>query len=176
VDTVALPFGKHKDEPLDQVPSSYLCWLIREAKLSSGLRQSVAGELNKRGMVVPKPPPAAPIPSCSRCGGNSPFVFWMEDSRGNRRLSARCSLCRKHLKFPPIVEPFIAMANQNASQTPILDVLTRLDELGMELQSDGVRAWVKWEDSKRVPQELLAIVSQCSHQLARMLGNKERSV
>jgi hypothetical protein len=135
------------------------------------LRAAVAGELGKRGIVVPKPPPPAPIPPCERCGGSSPFVFWLQDSRGQRRISSRCRLCRKHLKFPPIIEPFISMANANSSDTLILDVLTRLEDTGIQLHSDGLRAWVDWEDSKRVSQELLAIVSQCSHQLARMLGS-----
>jgi hypothetical protein len=47
--SVVFPFGKHKDEPLANVPASYLLWSLRDCKLSSGLRAAVAGELQRRG-------------------------------------------------------------------------------------------------------------------------------
>ena len=39
-----LPFGKHKGVPLPDVPLSYLQWLLREVKLSYGLRAAVADQ------------------------------------------------------------------------------------------------------------------------------------
>jgi hypothetical protein len=168
--TVGLPFGKHKG-----VPTDYLRWVIDACKLSSGLRAAVANELTKRGIDVPAPPPPRPIRPCPRCGGVGSFVFWQEDRAGRRRISARCKQCHRHLTFPPCVEPYLSMANAAASQTPILDALVRLEELGVEVHSDGQRAWIEYEDWNKVPADLHAIVRQCSHQLARMLGNTERT-
>jgi uncharacterized protein (DUF3820 family) len=39
---IRLPFGRHKGQPLDTVPSDYLDWLLRSCKLSSGLRAATA--------------------------------------------------------------------------------------------------------------------------------------
>jgi hypothetical protein len=47
VTITALPFGKHRGAPLADVPTSYLQWLLREAKLCSGLRLAVADELRR---------------------------------------------------------------------------------------------------------------------------------
>jgi hypothetical protein len=60
-----------------------------------------------------------------------------------------------------------------ASQTPILDALVRLEEVGVELVSDGrqVRyAGEGWRVMRDHP-DLDAVVRQCGHQLARMLGD-----
>ena len=55
-----LPFGRHQNKPLAEVPADYLGWLLREAKLSSGLRSAVAGELERRGLVAPPQPEPRP--------------------------------------------------------------------------------------------------------------------
>jgi hypothetical protein len=72
----------------------------------------------------------------------------------------------------PLVEPWISCANDNASPAPILDVLTRLEDLGVELQSDGRKVWVGGQDYHKVPEELHVLIRQCSNLLARMLGKK----
>jgi hypothetical protein len=54
---VGLPFGRHKNQPLSEVPESYLRWCIETCKLSSGLRSAVAAELTSRGIEVPPAPP-----------------------------------------------------------------------------------------------------------------------
>jgi hypothetical protein len=48
----SLPFGRHKGEPLGQVPSHYLAWFLRECKPSTGLRAAVAAELTRRESYV----------------------------------------------------------------------------------------------------------------------------
>jgi hypothetical protein len=56
-----MPFGKHAGKPLGEVPSGYLAWLIREFKLSSGLRAAVPDELTRRNVDTPPPPPTHPL-------------------------------------------------------------------------------------------------------------------
>jgi hypothetical protein len=168
--TVTIPFGKHKDQPLPDVPSSYLSWLLGAVKLSSGLRAAVAGELERRGMVPrPAPPPAPPSP-CPRCGWWKMRHAWMENSRGQRMLRRECGRCRSFCGFAPQVEPFITEANAAASPTAILDVLTRLDDLGVQLGSDGASVWFTGEGARRVTPDLEAVVRQCNHRLAKLLG------
>jgi len=51
---VILAFGKHKGEPLDQVPSDYLLWIIRNAdrKWSDEFLVEVEEELRARGFQI----------------------------------------------------------------------------------------------------------------------------
>jgi uncharacterized protein (DUF3820 family) len=165
-----LPFGRHKDKPMAEVPDGYLLWTLRDCKLSSGLRQTVADELQRRGIDAPAPPIVHP-PDCQRCHSGMYRVDWMEDRRGQRRIRATCS-CGRYLCFLPIVEPWIFCANENASPAPVLDVLTQLEDLGVELQSDGRKVWVAGADDRRVPAELHVTIRQCAYQLARLLGRR----
>jgi uncharacterized protein (DUF3820 family) len=166
-----LPFGKHAGQALDTVPSDYLAWCVRTCKLSSGLRLALANKLTRRGLAVPPLPPPPPIPPCWRCGAAAGHQFsWQEDRRGQRRIRIECKRCHRFVTFAPLTSPYVEVADAAASTTPILDVLTQLDDLDVELQSDGSRAWVAAEDWRRVPPDLHALVRQCSHQLARMIG------
>src|SRR5262245_14711934 len=91
----ALPFGKHKDKPLSEVPTAYLTWLARECKLSSGLRQAIAAELASRGVepsAIPAPTPRPPK-SCSRCGCSDMVVSWHECRGQRRQIRATCRRC-----------------------------------------------------------------------------------
>jgi hypothetical protein len=72
-----------------------------------------------------------------------------------------------------MVSPFVEEADRNASQTPILDALTKLDALGVDLKSDGKSVWLFPEDEKRVPPHAHSLIRQCSHQLAGMLGKRD---
>lgn len=144
---VTLPFGKHKGTPLVEVPADYLLWVLKECKLSSGLRLSIGNELRRRSVETPAPPPLKHPPRCDRCTSDLFHVGWMEDRSGKRRIRASCS-CGRFLTFLPQNELWIALANNNASETAILDVLTRLEDLGINLQSDGERVWVHYEDTQ----------------------------
>jgi hypothetical protein len=163
-----LPFGKHAGVPLPSVPSSYLAWLLREAKLSTGLRSGVADELQRRGIAPPEPPPLQPVPTC--CSREA-LVHWHQDRLGRKRVRAQCRTCSRSLGFLPTVAPFTAMADAAASPAPVLDVLTRLEELGVGLESDGRGVWFAGDGWRRVPPDLKALVHQCSHQLAQMRGD-----
>jgi hypothetical protein len=93
-------------------------------------------------------------------------VFWFQDSIGRKRIRADCRRCRTMLTHPLCVEPFVSMANASASDTPILDGLTRLDDLGVEMVSDGQRVYFAPGDWRKVPADLNAVVRSCSHRLA----------
>jgi hypothetical protein len=166
-----LPFGKHAGKPVRDVPTDYLSWLLRECKLSSGLRSAVAAELSSRGVAVPPAPAPAPPRPCWRCGASKFAHRWQEDARGARRIRRTCRRCDTFLGFAPLVEPYTAEADAAASPTPILDVLTRLEDLGVELVSDGVRAQVPWPDCERLPADLREALRSCQHTLARMIGD-----
>jgi hypothetical protein len=139
-----LPFGKHAGALPREVPSDYLRWLLREWKLSSGLRSALAAELSSRGVPVPPPPPPAPPRPCQSCGALAFAHTWQEDRAGGKRIRRSCRRCGRYCCFAPLVEPYLSEANACASPTPILDVLTRLEDLGVELVSDGRRAEVPW--------------------------------
>ena len=40
-----MPFGKHVGKPLEDVPSSYLAWLLRTCDLDDDLRRAVRNEM-----------------------------------------------------------------------------------------------------------------------------------
>jgi hypothetical protein len=164
-----LPFGKHKDEPLPAVPTSYLAWLMRECHLSVGLAQAVADELRSRGVEVAPPAPKPP-PQCQRCGERTAITYtWHEDSAGRRRIKRMCR-CGYNLGFAPHVEPYLSMANANHCDTPFLDVLIQAETLGVELVSDGeaVRIGNGWRNATP---ELKQKLGQVRHQLARHMGD-----
>jgi hypothetical protein len=169
--TIGFPFGKYKHKPMSEVPTSYLLWALRECRLSNGLRNSVANELGKRGVEAPPPPPPRPIPPCRTCPGAGHLCYWMQDRLGRRIIRAECRKCRRLVDHPPCVPPYSTIADATANPTVMLDVLTRLDDLGMRLHSDGRSAWIGGDDYRKVPPDLKALVKQCSHELAKMIGN-----
>ena len=169
----SLPFGRHRNVPLPQVPASYLHWALRECRLSSGLRGAVAAELSSRGVPVPPPPPPAPLRPCQRCGASDFRHAWQQDRAGNRRVRRTCRRCGGFVCFAPLVAPYTAEADANASPTPILDTLTRLEDLGVEVVSDGRRAEVPWPEAQRLPDDLRETLRGCQHTLARMIGNNQ---
>jgi hypothetical protein len=115
------------------VDTGYLQWALSKCKLSSGLRAALAEELPRRGQPVPQPPAPRPVPACPRCPGAPPALAWQEDSAGRRCIRAECSRCRRWLGFAPVVEAYIGQADAAASHNDLLDVLTRLDGLGVKL-------------------------------------------
>jgi hypothetical protein len=61
-----MPFGKHKNQPLTDIPTSYLAWAVRTCDLSPWLREALERELKRRGVRPGSPPgdrpSATPVP------------------------------------------------------------------------------------------------------------------
>jgi hypothetical protein len=76
--------------------------------------------------------------------------------------------------FLPLREPYLSEVDRAATATPVLDALVRLEALGVELESDGRSVRFAGDDWRRVPPDLAAIVRQCSHRLAVLLGDIRR--
>lgn len=150
-----MPFGKYKSVPVAAVPSDYLQWLAKVCKLSSGLRQAIAAELQARGATVPEPPAAKPPLPCPHCGESKLAHHWLQTRNNRRQISRTCSRCKASLGFAPQVEPYIAEADSRVKGTELLDVLIEAEALGIRIESDGLSCWVASEDWKRVPAELL---------------------
>jgi hypothetical protein len=168
---MTIPFGRHANQPLSDVPASYLQWALGNLKLGSGLRSAVADELGRRDIETPTPAPPRPLRPCSDHPAAGHLCFWVEDSLGRRAIRAECRRCRRAVDRPPVVPPYTDQADALASAAPVLDALIGLDGLDVELCSDGASVWVPPEDWRRVPQDLHSIIRQCRHQLARMIGD-----
>src|SRR5262245_39258080 len=149
-----MPFGRYRGRPLVDLPTDYLRWLVRECRgLSAGLRRQATDLLEGRGYPAPAAParPAAPD-RCPHCGGAAIGYGWMEDCRGRRCIRRTCRRCQAGLGFAPLVGPYTTWADQAASATSILDVLTLCEEQGLRLQSDGqVADFAGAEDWWRAP-------------------------
>jgi hypothetical protein len=106
-----LPFGKHKGVPLCDVPDTYLTWVLRQCKLSSGLRTAVAEQLHARGIEPPEPAPPAE-PTCPRCGPAAGHRYhWQVDSLKRRHIKRTCTGCGQWQGFAPAVPPFTEQAD-----------------------------------------------------------------
>jgi hypothetical protein len=163
-----VPFGRHKGKPLPEVPASYLDWLLREVKLSTGLRNAVAGELARRGVAVPPPPAPKPPPPCSRCRGSALRLEWMEDSLGRRQVRRSCAGCGGFRGFAGQSPANVAEADGNASPTAVLDALQLAEADGCRLVSDG--RGVSVEPWDRGSERLKSLVRQQQHLQAGLLG------
>lgn len=163
----ALPFGKHRGRPPREVPSDYLAWLLRETKLSSGLRAAVAGELRQRGWPVPDEPPPEPSPCCRHCGGTALRRTWHEHAGGARQVRGDCARCGKYVAFLPLTPANVAAADLAQSPAALLDVLTRAEDEGVDLVVQGGR--VVPQPWGRASPLLRERIRQAQHALLRHL-------
>jgi Putative quorum-sensing-regulated virulence factor len=167
---VSLPFGKHKNQPLPEVPTNYLCWLTREAKLSAGLRAAVGDELAGRGVTPPAPPePPADRPRpCCRCGCLEARLSWQTFRNGARQIRRTCVRCDGLLGFAAQTPANVAQADRNSSPAPLLELLTGLEEAGVEARKvGGVVQFVPW---RRMTPRLMELERQCRPLLEAMLS------
>jgi hypothetical protein len=107
---------------------------------------------------------------CPRCGPAPVAVGWLESRDGGRRLRADCKGCGRFLCWLPRTAELEAHADTAGSPTDLLDVMTRLEDLGITLRSDGRAVWFDYPGCRRVGAELAALVRSCSHRLARLIG------
>jgi hypothetical protein len=109
----SLPYGKYRGKPLDLVPASYLQGLARTSRLSSGVREVLTNELERRGLECPSAPLPGPlVPLCRNCGMESFDVRWQEGHSGRRCIRAECMGCGRFLTWLPLVEKWIRQANR----------------------------------------------------------------
>jgi hypothetical protein len=165
--------GTHKGKPISAIPSAYLEWCLQTWRLSSGFRAGVTAELESRGQKAPAPPPPKPEPSCRQCGAGPDTInySWLQTRHGRRQIRRTCGHCGEWLGSAPQIEPYLSRANAAASATPVLDVLTRCEELGIRLRSDGAAVnFASSEDWHRATPGLRNLVRQCRHSLAKMIG------
>jgi hypothetical protein len=109
-----LPVGKWKGRALGEIDSGYLQWVLREWKLSTGLRSAVEGELRRRGIEPPAAaPPPKPLPPC-RCGSADLRLLWHEFRDGRRQVRRECAGCGACRGFAPQLPEFVAEADRNA--------------------------------------------------------------
>jgi hypothetical protein len=166
-----LLFGAHKGRPLADVPASYLIWLGRTCKLSSGLRAAVASELARRGVAAPPPPAPKPEPLCPRCHPDTGIGYqWTQDSLGRAQIRRECLGCGTWLGHAPQVRPFTDYADAEVSKTPLLDVLVMAEESGVRLRNGGrAVTFATSADWRNAPDRLRRALRQCRHTLARMM-------
>ena len=171
---VSLPFGQHKGQPLDTVPTSYLTWLAT-VRLSAGLRAAVVAELARRGIQAPPlpVPPEKPLTPCGRCNSaDAPRLTWHEQRDGRRAIRRTCERCGHWCGHAAQTPANIAEANRNASRAPILDAILLAAEENVELISDGqaVRLGRGWE---RASAALKDAVRQRGRLLASLIGRRK---
>jgi hypothetical protein len=165
-------FGRHKGQDVADVPTSYLDGLATSGVVRGALLRAVREELVRRGVDPGPEPEPPPPPACRRCGPAGAVRYdWIQDRRGRRMIRQTCGACGARLGFAPQVPRYTAAADAGASPTAALDVLTRCEELGIALRTDGAVAdFASWEDRRRAPAEVRALLGQCRHDLGRMLS------
>jgi hypothetical protein len=165
-----LPFGRFKGAALTAVDSGYLRWLVRETKLSSGLQAAVVAELARRGEQAPPGPPPKPEPRCPQHPAAPLRHRWTEFRDGRKQIRRTCSACGHWMGFSPLVEPYLSLANEAASPTALLDVLTQAGELGVHLKVvNGAAEFASTDDWKRATPELRDRLRECRKLLGGML-------
>jgi hypothetical protein len=100
------------------------------------------------------------------------MAYWREECNGRKSIRVECERCGASLTTAPQVEPFLSMADQGTSKTPLLDALLWLDRLGLGVVSDGQS--VQTTDYRRTPIALRRLIRQCGHSLAKLLGRDRR--
>jgi hypothetical protein len=110
-----MPFGKHRGAPLTDVPTSYLAWVMRTCKLSTGLRSAMGEELRSRPDCpedLPPEPAANTPPSCRGCGGTDLHLTWQPlGGAGGRVIRADCRGCGAFVYFAPQTPENVALAD-----------------------------------------------------------------
>jgi hypothetical protein len=164
--THTLPFGKHKGASLPDVPTPYLSWLARDAKLSSGLAGAVRDELTRRGVTAPKPPPRPPR-RCHQCGGTELRAVWLRQSDNRRAIRGTCARCGSWVGALPLTPENVALADAGSDPSALLTFLIALDAAGVSVRLEGGR--LLFDPRDRMTRELFDLERQCRGQLHAML-------
>jgi hypothetical protein len=167
----SLPYGRHKNEPLTKVSTTYLLWAVSELKLSVGLSAAIRTELRSRGVTVSEPPP--PPRKCSRCDyAGEPKATWLHQRDGRRAIRGECARCGTWLGALPLTPENRWLADQSTDPSALLTLLIRLEESGIDIRLDGDR--VVFDPLHKVTAELQHLERQCRGQLVAMLAAPDR--
>lgn len=163
---VAIPFGKHKGQPLAAVPTSYLTWLVHSAKLSTGLAAAVREELERRGLTPPTPVPGRPH-FCRNHPEAPVRAYWFTQRDGRRTIRGECSVCGQWVGTLPQTPEYVALADAGSDRAALLTFLMRLEEEGITATREGGR--ITYSPSGRMTRELWRMEKQCKQLLLSML-------
>src|SRR5262245_23333961 len=156
-----MPFGKHRNKTVEEVPLDYLRWALVNCKFSSGLRAAVRERL---GLPAE---PAPPAPRCQRCGTRQLRLTWHEQTGGVRQVRADCLTCRRFVSFMPLTPGSVARADAAQPVAPFLDAMLGADAEGVAIVRHGDRVELRpWGKASR---ELEELIRQAGHQFARLL-------
>jgi hypothetical protein len=114
----AMPYGKHRGRAPDEVPCDYLLWMLRNCKLSGGLRQAIRDSLLAREVdedqLPPEPAPQAPC--CRRCGGVELLLTWQAlGNTESKVIRAECRGCGAFVYFAPQTPENVALADSGCA-------------------------------------------------------------
>jgi hypothetical protein len=107
-------FGKHKDVPFGEIPTSYLLWLGGQRNLDFAVRAATLQELARRRVAPPALQPPRPLIRCPAHPVPEPRLVWIP-TRAGRRIRSRCSVCNRFLGFAQIAEPYCERATHNTT-------------------------------------------------------------
>jgi hypothetical protein len=166
-----LPYGRYRGQSPRDVPTSYLVWMLKTCKLSSGLHDAIRAEVSARpdcpSDLPPGPPPKAPPTSCWRCGAKDIRVSWHEQAGGRSAIRADCGMCGRFISSLPLSPENVTRANACRSPTGLLDVLMRANDEGVELVRFGHE--VRPSPFMKASDTLLSLCRQHQHALLRHL-------
>lgn len=167
-----IPFGKHRNEPLTAVPTSYLRWFVETVANRPRLVEAARAELVRRGVLqapAPQPPaPAAPPERCSRCQGTDTIVYWRVIRTGEKRIGCDCRACGASIRLLPHTEENMRKAAEGTEPGGLLRLLIELEDRNIRVRRNG--------DSLEyapipLPPSLRRLERQCMGLLVSMLSS-----
>jgi hypothetical protein len=94
-----MPFGKYKNQPIDQVPSGYLDWLIT-TELRDPVRAAVVAELARRKATTPSMPSSTSSTTPTR--SSTTPITPSENTNGTPTAPARRRQARQPVPEQPV--------------------------------------------------------------------------
>jgi hypothetical protein len=112
--------------------------------------------------------------AAGRSRGASPWTVSLprfpKRTLGRRFIRSECRTCCRSLGAKPLIPPYTAKADNNASPTALLDALLALEDANLGVASDG-KSLTLGVDLLKASPEVRDLLRQCNHSLASMLGN-----
>lgn len=168
--THKMPFGKYSGQPLDELPTSYLRWLVAEVKLSTGFGTAVRAELARRGASLPPPPPPKALPRCRKHPNAPVRAYWFTQSDHRRAIRGECSQCGHWLGTLPQTPEAVALADAGTDRAALLTFMCTLEDLGVEVRREG--DVLRYTPPNRMTRDLWGLERQCKRLLLDLLPDQ----